>query len=242
MNIKFVISWSHRILLLGVMMGIGSVAASHDLWLEPTAKGILLRYGHREESHEGTAEIPYDIDSILRIDCLDHEARRIDTESGSSSPLVVTESCALLFVLTSSGVWTKTPFGTENLRRDECRQPIASWRSIESAKWIGHWSPAFKEPTADDFEIVPQRDPLTLKEGQKLPLLITFEGRPTAGAIVAYDGKPRGRTEEDGRLNIRLRHSGLQMIQASLRLSDPSGTADEIVHASSLSFEVEESE
>ena len=57
---------------------------------------------------------------------------------------------------------------------------------------------------------------------------------------MSYDGKPRGTTGRDGRINVRVRHGGFQVIQASLTLPDPSGKADEIVHSANLNFELPE--
>jgi nickel transport protein len=57
---------------------------------------------------------------------------------------------------------------------------------------------------------------------------------------VSYDGKPRGTTGRDGRINIRLRHGGFQVIQASLTRPDASGKADEVIHSANLNFELPE--
>jgi nickel transport protein len=80
---------------------------------------------------------------------------------------------------------------------------------------------------------------LTLDPGDKLRLLVMLDGKTVAGAAVSYDGRLRGITDENGRINIRIRRAGLQMIQATLSLPYPGPEADETVHTTMLNFEVQ---
>lgn len=56
---------------------------------------------------------------------------------------------------------------------------------------------------------------------------------------VAYFGKPRGVTGEDGMLNIRLNQAGYQHIEASMELPLADGKADKTIRTSSLQFEIQ---
>ena len=100
------------------------------------------------------------------------------------------------------------------------------------------WSAALAEPLTGWLEMTPLGDPASLRQGRKLRLRVTFERQPVEGVVVTYDGKPRGLTGRDGGINIRLRHAGFQVIQASLSRPDASGKADEIVHSANLNFEL----
>jgi nickel transport protein len=148
--------------------------------------------------------------------------------------------CAAIFVLTSSGYWTKTPYTTKNRPKTEVREPLASWLSYESVKRIDRWTPELADPLTTDIEIVPVNNPLELDPGDKLRLVITLEGRPVAGAVVAYDGKTRGQTGTDGRINVKIRHRGFQIVQATLRVPVESEETDEIVHTANLNFEIDD--
>jgi nickel transport protein len=75
-------------------------------------------------------------------------------------------------------------------------------------------------------------------EGDKLRVRVLRDGRPVAGATVTYDGKVRGTTGEDGGINLRLRHGGLQRIQAGLNEPHEGPQADEVTHTTTLSFEL----
>mgnify|MGYP001814810636 CR=1 FL=1 len=79
-----------------------------------------------------------------------------------------------------------------------------------------------------------------LVPGKKLRLLVAYRKQPAEGVVVTYDGKPRGQTGPDGRINIRVRHAGFQVIQASLSRPDPSGMADEIIRTTNLNLELAE--
>ena len=115
---------------------------------------------------------------------------------------------------------------------------VKSWLSHESVKRIDTWSPALAKPLTQELEIVPLDDPLRLSASDKLHLRVTLAGRPVSGATVTYDGEPRGATDTDGNINVRLRHDGYQMIATSVTRPLASPKADEEVRAASLVFEL----
>jgi hypothetical protein len=102
-------------------------------------------------------------------------------------------------------------------------------------RWAEPWRSRSRQVSADPLE-----DPLRLRKGEKLHLRVTFDGKPVEDADVAYDGKPRGRPGPDGAINIRLRHGGFQVIQASVTRSLASEKADQVIHSTHLNFELPE--
>lgn len=74
------------------------------------------------------------------------------------------------------------------------------------------------------------------KDGDKLRVRVLADGKPAPGAIVMYDGKPRGETGTDGALHIRIRHPGLQLIQATAHTPHAGPEAEEVVHTTALTF------
>jgi uncharacterized GH25 family protein len=224
--------------LLGVGFAAGvSAAVAHDLWVEPEASGYRLLYGHHPRvSHEGTRRIAYAPDSVKSVVCLDAAGGRRPAKTGGSSPVKIEGDCAVLYVLTSSGYWTKTTAGTKNLKKTEAASPLGSWQSFESVKHIAQWGSGASSPLATALEIVPAENPLALKKGDKLTLRVLANGQPVADAMVSYGGKPRGQTGADGSVNIRVKHGGLQLIQASTRTPHAGPEADEVVHTTALTF------
>lgn len=224
--------------LLGVGFAAGmSAAVAHDLWVEPEAGGFQLIYGHHPRvSHEGARQIAYDPDIVESVACLDAAGGRRPAKVADGSPVMIEGDCAVLYVLTSSGYWTKTTAGTKRLKKTEAASPLASWQSFESVKHIARWGGGPASALVTPLEIVPAKNPLALKDGDKLTLRVLANGQPVADATVSYDGKPRGQTGADGTLNIRVKHGGLQLIQASTRTPHAGPEADEVVHTTALTF------
>jgi nickel transport protein len=183
-------------------------------------------------------EVP--IENVLRMSCFDESGNGASRDSIGAYPIDFGGPCAASSALVSSGYWTKTPYGTKNIPKNEAESPISGWLSYESVKHLAKWSEAFAAPLTGDLEIVPLHDPFSLGEGDKLRLLVALEGKPATGAIVVYDGKPRGETDSEGHVSIKLRRSGLQTILASYRTPLESEKADEVVRTAVLSFALEE--
>jgi nickel transport protein len=116
--------------------------------------------------------------------------------------------------------------------------PVSSWLSYESVKRIDRWADALSLPLTEDLEITPLKNPIKLKKGKKVQLLVTFKGEPIEEVVVSYFDRPRGTSNSDGKINIRLKNSGLQLISASYKQKTESEKADEIVYTTFLNFEV----
>lgn len=217
-------------------------AGAHDLWLEREGDTYTLYYGHlhQDPSHGGARRIEYAPGAVKGSACFDASgAPRDVTPQAGAYPWRLVADCAVTCVLTSSGYWTKTPFGTRNVPKTEAQGAVASWLSVEGVKRVDAWSEALARPLTPDLEVVPLNDPLALREGDKLRLQVTFGGRPVPGVTVAYDGRTRGETDAEGRVNLRVRHGGLQLVVASWRAPLASELADEVVHTATLVFESE---
>jgi nickel transport protein len=155
---------------------------------------------------------------------------------GATYPVAVEGDCAVVYVLTSSGYWTKITAGTKNLKKTEVTAPLSAWQSFESVKHLATWGTGASRPLGTPLEIVPAENPLALHDGDKLTLRVLANGQPVLDAVVTYDGKPRGQTNADGTVNVRVKHGGQQLIQASTRTPHAGPEADEVVHTTALTF------
>ncbi len=221
--------------LLTALALIGSVEA-HDLWLDPANNGYTLLVGHRHSAHAGRDTVEYSPDAVERMTCFDTAGKATGQGDTRTYPAHVGGDCAAVYARLSSGYWTKTPYGTKNVSKDTVDVAVNAWRSFEGVKLIERWGEALGRPLTRDLEVVPLENPLALEDGDKLRLLVTQGGKPVAGAVVAYEGKPRGETGPDGLVNVKIRHGGLQTIEATLRRPLDGLKADEEVHTATLSF------
>jgi nickel transport protein len=210
---------------------------AHDLWLEPSGDGFALYQGHRHSAHAGADLVPYDpaiVKSLLCVDAAGVSRRR---PLSGKYPVHLGVDCVSAFVSVSSGYWTKTAWETKNVPKTQVSAGVVkSWLSEESLKRLGKWQGA--QPLTDALEIVPMSDPATLKPGDKLTVMVTEHKRPTAGVPVAYEGDTRGATGADGKVAIRIRHGGIQLIEASLETPLTDGKADTLIRTTALQFEL----
>jgi nickel transport protein len=227
------------LVVLVIALAAGS-ARAHDLWLEKDGGELRLQYGHKHSGHGGPTVLEYRVEWVREALCFDASGARIPFQAEEAYPFRMRGDCAAAHVSISSGYWTKTPYGTENVPKDEARMPVKSWLSHDSVKRIDHWAEPLAEPLAAGLELIPLEDPLRLRKGEKLHLRVTFDGKPVEDADVAYDGRPRGRPSPDGAINIRLRHGGFQVIQAGLTRALASEKADEVIYSTHLNFELPE--
>jgi len=223
------------LLLLTFLAG---TAHAHDLWVERQGNLHTLQYGHERSGHEGAKKLEYRPEILRDAACFGSDGKAVRAETVRTYPATLKGACAASWFLTSSGYWSKTPYGTKNLPKGEAGAVIDSWLSVESVKRLDEWGPALARPLTPELEIVPQGDPLRLKTGDKLRLMVTLNGRPAAGVTVAYFGHPRGVSGPDGQVNVRLQQPGFQLIQASLESPLADGKADKLIQSTALQFEI----
>lgn len=227
-----------RGLLMGIMLAATSVANAHDQWFERQGNEIVLLQGHRHSAHAGADTLAYDPAKVEAGLCVDRQGARRTLPPGNAHPVRFAGNCAVLQVQYVSGYWTKTAWETKNVPKTGISGVLRSWYSAEATKWIGQWIPAAGQPLGQGLEITPLRDPLTLVSGDKLSLLVTDDGKRVAGLPVAYGDDTRGVTGADGRIAIRLRHAGVQLISTTLETPLTDGKADRSLRSATLQFEI----
>ncbi len=211
---------------------------AHDLWLEKNGQRWTLYQGHRHSSHTGAETLAYGGSFVTATRCVDARGGSRPLAVAGTAPWTAAGDCAVLLVEVSSGYWSKTPWETKNVPKPEAPGALRSWLSRESLKRLEQWSAAAAQPLGDGLEIVPTADPFTLKPGDKLVVRVLRAGKPLAGVPVAYHGDTRGETDADGRIAIRLRHGGIQLISASVETPLADGKADVEIVAATLQWEL----
>jgi uncharacterized GH25 family protein len=94
------------------------------------------------------------------------------------------------------------------------------------------------------LELVAERNPYALPAGQDLPVRLTYENRPLAGALVVAMNRSgpaqriAARTDGEGRVRFRVPPGGMWLIKAVHMVPAPAGTNAEFVSFwASLTFE-----
>jgi uncharacterized GH25 family protein len=228
------------VILTLLLAGTADSARAHDLWLESGPAGWQLHYGHRPGGHAGAHALPLPPERIQRALAVTSAGDTLTVAPADARAGAWPAGAAALFVLTSSGVWTKSTEGTKNQPPAQVAHPLASWRSVESVKGIARWLPRLAAPLGGDLELVPSADPFAVAVGEKLTLIAYRGGKPAPGVTVAYAGEPRGLTDAAGKVNIRLRTAGPQFIQASLETPLAGGEADKLIEATAICFTLPE--
>jgi len=94
------------------------------------------------------------------------------------------------------------------------------------------------------LELVAERNPYALRAGQELPVRLTYQNRPLAGALVVAMNRSgpserlAARTDADGRVRFRLSPGGMWLIKAVHMVPAPAGSdAEWASFWASLTFE-----
>lgn len=100
-------------------------------------------------------------------------------------------------------------------------------------------------PLGFTLELVAERNPYAIGAGQDLPIRLTYENRPLAGALVVAmnrqnpSEKLSARTDSAGRVRFRLRPGGMWLVKAVHMIPAPAGAnAEWASFWASLTFEL----
>lgn len=225
---------------LGFVLLLQNPVWAHDYWFEREGMEYVLYRGHHFADHKGKAIVPYDPAIIQHISCVSPDGVPQSVPPPTQYPVRIPGPCARLTVEVDSGYWSETGIETIHQSKEEVPDALYSWRAIESMTLLNAWHKLNHPPSfPHGLEIFLERDPFLIEEGEKLRLVVLQAGKPRQGVSVAYDGNPRGVTGQDGRINIRVRHSGLQVITGSIKEPAPdTRKADTLLRSTALLFEL----
>ncbi len=230
------------VLSLALAVTFISPSSAHDYWYEVNGQSYVLYRGHHHTEHEGEEIVPYDPSIVKKIYCESADGVVQEVDPPSQYPARIPGPCASLAVEVNSGYWSQTWTELVNQSKDEVPDVQFSWQALEGTKLVNSWLNGHNpRPLSHGLEIVLETNPFLLEVGQKLRLLVTQDGKPRSGVTVAYDGDPRGVTGRDGRINIRIRHAGPQVITGSI--DEPpldENKSEKLIRATALFFELPE--
>lgn len=207
-------------------------ALAHDIWLTVNKQGdnatVDVNYGDVDKR-----EMP-DLRKIVSLELVGPEQtlnlrRPLEPNNASGKPALHTKSFAvpagaLLAVTYDNGFWIVNP--DDKIESNSTKLLVAS---DKGSWWVPKFGKALLSPGAftklqhTPLEVVPVKDPYTLKVGDKLPVRIEHNGKPLADTDVKYcDGLqpipdkqlPRVKTGSDGIAEIPLTRRGPYLLTA----------------------------
>lgn len=232
-------------------------ALAHDLWLSvdnPRAQQplkIAVGYGHSFPASE-----PTEPEKVVQPYVLGAQGR-IETQKGQDLTFLTQQPLEAGTYLVLGGRlpqwYTKTPEGTKEAPKDQAPGAVSCLQSSKFAKAIVNLGPAkgkVDQVAGQTLEIVPQANPAGLKAGDKLPILVLFEGKPLAQAKVAatYAGFKaekqgamafEGQTDANGKLLVPLAQAGPWLLVAKHEMPfADQAHCDKQMFGASLTFEL----
>lgn len=233
-----------RVLLAVVLLiPAAQLVLAHDLWVEKQDGKLVLLYGH------GTKHDPYDPQKVKEARAVDSKGTSVPVEilrEKESASLSSTAKPAMVAAFFDGGYWLKTTEGWKNISKREAQGKFSIVEALKSRKYakvLLDQCEAFSKPVGLAFEIVPEKDPLSVKPGQALPLRVLLDGKPLEGAVIktsdaGHSSSDGLKTDKDGKANVMISKPGPQLINASYKSplkDDPD--ADNLSLSSSLTFE-----
>lgn len=227
-----------------LLLSTAQIVLAHELWIEKRNGKAVLIYGH------GAKVDPYDPQKVKEAKAVDIKGSAVKVEilrEKESASLALAEKPAIVTAFLDRGCWLKTTDGWKNVCKRKGQGKFSIVEAIKSRKYakaVVDKSETFSKPMGMVFEIVPDKDPFTVKPGDTLPLQILFEGKPVDGAVVKAgdvhhsDAKKELKSNTDGKTSVVIAKPGLQKIFASYRVplkDDPD--ADILSLSTSLTFE-----
>jgi len=267
-------SWTFRrrlsvVLVLAVVASGGAALSAHDMWMEPTTfspetgqiVGVRLRVGQDLLGDP----LPRSSGLINQFVVVDAEGRKPVVGRDRSDPAgFVRAAMPGVIVIGYHSHPSAVELTAEKFNqylKEEGLEAVAALRARRNETGaVAHeifsrcaksllLSGAASDQQSDrrlgfPLELMAERNPYAIRAGQDLPVRLTYENRPLAGALVVAMNrqnpadKQSARTDADGRVRFRLRPGGMWLIKAVHMLPAPAGTdAEWASYWASLTFQ-----
>ena len=227
-------------LAAAVAMLLPTLAAAHGVWVAQRAGAWALVLG---EASVDEAYAAGQVRTVLAR-TVSGEAREAAVVAQDRHPLLRFDAdVGAVAAVFEDGYWSKTRAGawvtgSRAEVADAERTSFDVKTTTTIVRPLAMPAKAFGLP----LEIVPLADPMSLQRGRALPIRVLFDGRPLADAKVTadylHDAQAEGvRTDADGRAEVMLGSSGLNVIKVSAsRPRRDRRLADEDGYTATLAF------
>ena len=235
-------------------------AAAHDFWIEPSSfrpapgerVAVRLRVGERMQGDP----VPRNPDRIERFAAVGPDGEAEVAGIAGSDPAGWTSPAGpglhwIVFDSNHARLEQAGPAfdrylgeeGLDHIRRqgDGPVKEVYS-RCAKSLLRVGEGSEGFDRVLGLELELVPEKDPYSLKPGEALPVRLLYRGKPLDGALVmalASPESPVSARTAGGRASLVLDRPGLWLVKAVHMVPAPEGSGAEWESLwASLTFEL----
>lgn len=195
----------------------------------------------------GEGFIKYDKHQLKGIKAFGKDAKTLKAGidfSGTTPKLLIDGKPLMVTLFFDGGYWTKTIEGFKNISPKDAKGIIfSSLKSIKFSKTLLEWDESFKEPVGLKMEVTPLVNPLNLKVGDKLPVLVTKDRKAlaNAGFETSDNDDPTFKTNTYGIAYIPIKKKGLMIIAAKSYMPQVADmNVENITIQSALVFKVNE--
>ncbi len=236
------------------MAFVGQPLLAHDVWIEPTTfspkpgqlVGVRLRVG--ENLHgDPMPLVPGLVNQFIVESAIDRKpirARHRAEEAGvlrvaspgmqiigyrSNRSAITLDGDKFTQYLKEEGLDAVVDLRARRNEADAGAREVYS-RCAKSLVLSGSPSETHGDRTLGfPLELLAERNPYTIARGEKLPVRLTFQGQPLAGALVVAMNsqspadKQAARTDVDGRVWFRLHPGGMWLIKSVHMVAAPAG-------------------
>ncbi len=212
---------------------------AHEFWIEQRGKEFALVFGH------GTHREEFDMAKIKHVMAFDQGGKLIDIKKEVKKKEVLLhplKNPSLMIAIIDNGYWSKTIYGWRNLPKRKASRVVEAIRSMNYSKALLSWGNWVSQPLKEvSLDIVPLKNPFSMRTGEIFTIKITYEGRPLGGIDVFGAGHNLlGRTNTEGEFNLPLAQGNQQIVvthKVGLK-DDPD--ADHLSLTTTLTFEVKQ--
>lgn len=224
------------------LLGTTSVFA-HGIWFAERSDQLALIFGVGADDLNMVERIS----KVTNISAYDVLQQPVETSLRAGEYLVVANTDAHPAIVTAvfdNGIWSQKKDGSWSRGgRDEVQGSITS---VGVMKYTVHLRSALVEPlghlSGQELQIVPDDAILPDTMGSEIGLRVLFRGRPVTGVEIIRDfvNDPDAETmmsDIDGRVRLKIRNQGLNVIKAFYETANGGGEAvDNIQMVATLSF------
>ena len=204
-----------------IVLLLSQSALAHHLWIEKEGDRFKVAWGHPPKVDS------YEPDRVKEITAFNKQGKRVTLKRTEEKDKVYLSSKGDVSMITVSfegGYLISTPDGKKRLTKRDAQkaglQVIDSFHSSQFAKSLFAPSDAVINPVGMKFEIIPLKNPYTLKPDGLLPIKVLFEGKPLEGVTIEKGAhRETTKTDKDGMAKVQVTGQDMPVIVAKHRIA-----------------------